>query len=245
MNHAHQTRMMVGVGTAVGAVMVLGSVLVGCAPGTICDKAGYEEQCMNPVGGTGGSGGGGSGGSGGSGGTGGSRDGGGMEAAGATVGPSTAVANCTMYPTVGKMDDFFKARCGTNSACHDNMIWTDMKSANAYTRMIDKPANFTCRTTAGTTKLINKQNWRQSFIYVKTHEMMPGCPDGSTSPMLNTIMPPPASAQPAGSMIQGRSTRRRRPAWRTSSRRPPGSPRPTSRDRSQEPWGRWPWGFLL
>ena len=44
MNHAHQTRMMVGVGTAMGAV-ILGSFLAGCAPGTICDKEGYEAQC--------------------------------------------------------------------------------------------------------------------------------------------------------------------------------------------------------
>src|SRR5215204_2502628 len=65
MKRTHHTGMVAGVGTAVGAVILVSvGFLAGCAPGTICDKPGYENECV--TGGSGGSNPSGSGGTGGS-----------------------------------------------------------------------------------------------------------------------------------------------------------------------------------
>ncbi len=148
MKRTHHTGMVEGVGTAVGAV-ILASVgfLAGCAPGTICDKPGYESECL-----TGGSGGSasGSGGSGGStsSGTGGS---GGMPAATGGMGGSTPTqrVTCKLWPTKEEVaEKLVVPKCGMpgNVACHAVTFPPKFtNSAEAVMVMLDKAPTLYCR----------------------------------------------------------------------------------------------------
>jgi hypothetical protein len=178
MKRTHHIGMVEGVGTAVGAV-ILASVgfLAGCAPGTICDKPGYENECL-----TGGSGGSasGSGGSGGSmsSGTGGS---GGTPAATGGMGGSTpAKATCKLWPTKEEVaEKLVVAKCGMpgNVACHAMTFPPKFtNSAEAVMVMLDKPPTLYCRND----KMINKADPAKSFIVTKVRgtAAMVSCPTG-------------------------------------------------------------------
>lgn len=183
MKDTHQIRV-AGVGTAIGAV-IFGALIASCAPGKLpCDK---DEQwrmvCDAEDVGQGGSGGGG-GGQGGASGMGGGPSGMG----GAPSGEVTAATeiDCAAYPTVGKMDDFFAMRCGVNATCHQNPVpWSDFKSADVFKRMLDIAPKASC---TGGGKLIDKANWANSVVLLKTKTPVM-CPPGATTP--GTIMPPP------------------------------------------------------
>jgi hypothetical protein len=177
MKRTHHTGMVEGVGTAVGAV-ILASVgfLAGCAPGTICDKPGYESECL-----TGGSGGSssGSGGSGGSmsAGTGGS---GGTPAASGGMGgsgPKTAPA-CSMSRAEVE-EKIVVAKCGMpgEMGCHAAVFPPKFSnSAEAIMAMLDKAPTLYCRND----KMINKADPGKSFIVTKVRgtAMMVSCPTG-------------------------------------------------------------------
>jgi hypothetical protein len=193
-----------GVGLALVVSAMAATVIQGCAPGKICDKPEYEAQCAMPTGGTGGggtggSGGGGSGGSGG-GGAGGNRDGGGTDAGGPNVSASTALADCTEYNTLGKMDEFFGKRCGHETGCHTMAgatVWSDLKMANVFSRFANTSTKGTC---IGQTenKMLDMADWQKSMILVKTRDAMPKCKNGTAA---GTIMPAPEAMQ-AASMKQ-------------------------------------------
>jgi hypothetical protein len=200
MKRTHHTGMVEGVGTAVGAV-ILASVgfLAGCAPGTICDKPGYENECL-----TGGSGGSASG-SGGSGGSMSSGTGGMMPAAtggmGGSSGPRTAPA-CKLYASKEEVaEKIVVAKCAKpGGPCHATTFppkYTN--SAEALTAMLDKAPSLVCRND----KLINKAEPWKSFIVTKVrgNMMTVTCPTGTGMNNGGAKMPfmpdPPLSADEA------------------------------------------------
>jgi hypothetical protein len=176
MKRTHHTGMVEGVGTAVGAV-ILASVgfFAGCAPGTICDKPGYENECL--TGGSGGS----SSGSGGS--MGGSSGGsGGMpSASGGTGGGGTGGSkqpSCSMSKAEVE-EKIVVAKCGMpgNMGCHAAVFPPKfMTSAEAITAMLEKAPTLYCRMD----KMINKADPSKSFIVAKVRgtATMVSCPTG-------------------------------------------------------------------
>jgi hypothetical protein len=178
-----------GFGLLFVSCMVAAVVVQGCQPGKLCDKDEYQELCENPQ--LGGTGGGGSGGGGtGGGGSGGNRDGGGMEML-KVVTRDTPVADCpNEFNTVGKMDAFFKMRCGPDgSNCHTPafaIAWRDFNTADVWMRMAD-PATKTAAC-AGS-RIIDNRNWASSLMLAKVKDPV-ACPPGSTG-AAGLRMPPP------------------------------------------------------
>ena len=175
MKRTHHTGMVEGVGTAVGAV-ILASVgfLAGCAPGTICDKPGYENECMPGNSGSGGSGGGGSMGTGGTGGGTGTGGTGGMPSAT----PKQPI--CKLWQTKEEVaEKIVVAKCAKpGGPCHATTFppkYTN--SAEALTAMLDKAPSLVCRND----KLINKAEPWKSFIVTKVRGTMMTvtCPTGT------------------------------------------------------------------
>jgi hypothetical protein len=198
---------LVGVGIAVGFAALGATGSFSCAPGVLppCedDNAEYPD-CWSPSagdgganpggsGGNAGSGGGGSGGgmAGGMGGMGGVAAGGGS---GKTPTATSAVAPCTKFQTLGEADAWFKMRCGSGKGgCHQAMyraVWGELESADIWKRLSNVDAVQSCK---GSSKMIVPgADWKKSVLYIKTHEMMPKCPDGKEAGA--TIMPPPGMA---------------------------------------------------
>jgi hypothetical protein len=180
MKRSHHSGMVVGVGTAVGAVILASmGLLAGCAPGTICNNPDYEEQCM--TGGAGGAGTGGSAGSGmttgGTGGTpsamGGTTGGG----AGGTGGIKPPPA-CTLWTTKEDVaSKLVMPKCSDPMGCHAMTFQPFFKNpSEAVTAMLDKiPATY-CKMD----KLINKADPSNSVIVTKVRATAPmaTCPSG-------------------------------------------------------------------
>jgi hypothetical protein len=181
MKDTHQFRV-AGVGTAIGAVM-FGVLLASCAPGKLpCDKdEAWMAVCNEP--GEGGQGGGGGG-------------GGGMGGSAGGLSEATAVANCAAYPTLGKMDEFFLARCGVGEGtCHSGvgaMIWKDLKMPKVWERLSTGTASKAAAACA-TAQIIDTAAWDKSVIWLITRDPKGTCPD-PTKTIARTM--PPQDATP-------------------------------------------------
>jgi hypothetical protein len=171
-----------GIGTAMGAVIFLGSMGLGCQPGTLpCDKPEWKSICesdgggVTSSGGSSGSGGttGGMGGSSGSGGGSGTPD-----AGGGGVTAATPIMNCSDFKTVGDMDKFFGMRCGEGATCHPTTAaatFGDLKSPDVFKRIVTK-SSLTCTGV----KLADTSDYTKGLIWAKT-EAMPKCPGGTSA----------------------------------------------------------------
>jgi hypothetical protein len=195
MKRAHLNWMVAGVGTAVGAVM-LGSFLAACAPGTLCDKPGYEDECLTggSGGGTGGSGGSTGGSAGGS--TGGSAGGSTGGSAGGGVGPGMPVANCVMAPTVGEVETkIIAVKCG-ETACHVPMgvFKPDLKTAGSWARLLDKVVEYSA-TKCKDDVYIKKSDPLKSYFLSSVKDAMPKCSDGRMGGVRMPFGKPPLSAE--------------------------------------------------
>jgi hypothetical protein len=189
MKRAHLTRVVAGVGTAVGAVIVTGmaTLLAGCAPGTICDKDEYAAQCLTG-GTTGGSQSSGTGGSsGGVPGTGGMPNAMAGTGGGAGVGGSGGAVpsggpECKLWKTKQEVaEKLVVAKCGMpGGMCHANVFPPKFATGDeAVTVMLDKQPTLYCRSD----KLINKADPGKSYIVTKVRGTMAtvACPTGSAS----------------------------------------------------------------
>jgi hypothetical protein len=191
MKRAHHTGMVAGVGTAVGAVILSLGLLAGCAPGTICDKDEYAQQCM-----TGGAGGG-------TGGTGGSNSGTG--GTGGSMGPSMGTGGsaggtggtppkptCTLWQTKDEVaTNLVMKKCSDPTGCHAMTFQPFFKNpTEAVTAMLDKIPNMYCKSD----KLINKMDPSKSFIVAKVRAtaMNVTCPSGGPGGLKMPFTPQPA-----------------------------------------------------
>jgi hypothetical protein len=172
-----------GVGMAVGFMFAVAG-LGACSPGSL--PGDFQVPGVTPA--TGGTSGGNTGGAPGpaAGGSVGSMGGsGGMPSAGGAVSPSTPVANCTKFSTLGDADGFFKMRCGVASNCHGaSAPWTEMSGTNLFMSLLDAKPKFDCTSD----KIINSGDYMKSLLVAKTSQMAPACPTGGTSAM--ALMPP-------------------------------------------------------
>ena len=137
---------------------------------------------------SGGSGGGGTGTGGGGGSSGGAQgDAGGTGGMPAAVNKDTPIANCSKYPTLGKMDDFFAMRCGVAVNCHNAMApWTNMALTDSWMVLKDAVPKIDCKSD----KIVDSTTWSKSLVWVKTRKPgPPACPTAGGIP--GTIMPPP------------------------------------------------------
>ncbi len=113
------------------------------------------------------------------------------------VNAMTVVKNCAAYPTLGKMDGFFKMRCGVGvgASCHGS-IAAGTQFAEVW-KLIDKEPKVACD--KAKTKLIDKANPQDSFILHKVKAMadtkgkIGACPPGGGGDP-GTFMPPPMGA---------------------------------------------------
>ena len=91
--------------------------------------------------------------------------------------PSTPVADCPAYKTIGEMDAFFAMRCGSNSACHAPPgPFGDFKAAKVYDRTFNKPS-IECKNEL----LIDPVDPMKSVLWLKTQDP-PKCAAGSSIP---------------------------------------------------------------
>lgn len=106
---------------------------------------------------------------------------------------NTPVPGCGVYDTVAKMDDFFALRCG-NANCHAPLFavaWQDFQSPNVWMRMFNKQSAATCDRKA---RVIDAAHPENSMMLVKTKQMTPMCPPG-TSGLAGTLMPTPRNME--------------------------------------------------
>jgi hypothetical protein len=200
MKRPHHTGMVAGVGTAVGAVILSMGLLSGCAPGTICDKDEYAEQCK-----TGGANGTGTGGTGGSnsgtggtnpsamGGTTGGTLGGGTGGSGAGGG-SKAVANCAMAATVAEVETKILAPKCAEAGCHvpNGAFKPDLKSAESFARLLDKPVEYVA-TKCKDDVYVKKSDPMKSYFLSTVKDAMPKCSDGRMGGLRMPFGKPPLS----------------------------------------------------
>jgi hypothetical protein len=198
----HADRNLRNSGVGLAGLVVASWLLAGCQPGSLpCTKddewaaicKGDAAMSNNGGSGNGGSGNGGTGGSstGGSatGGTGGGTGGSG----GGAVTKDTPIANCSAYPTLGKMDDFFAMRCGAANACHNETggaAWNNFKVADVWKTLKNTATIFACKPG----KVIDGTTWDKSVMWRKTRQ--PGPPMCVEGGLPGTIMPPPGSTPP-------------------------------------------------
>jgi hypothetical protein len=192
MLQARQAKQISRLGGSAGVLVVAGLLLATCQAGELpCTKDDEWKAICAGSKASGGSGGG-SGGSGGStGGAGGSPSDaggtGGKPATGALT-KDTPIPNCSMYPTLGKMDDFFAMRCGVANGCHNEVggsAWSNLKVTDAWMTLKNVTAKFSCKDD----KLIDGTTWDKSVIWRKTRT--PGPPMCAGSGLTMSIMPPP------------------------------------------------------
>jgi hypothetical protein len=100
------------------------------------------------------------------------------------------VANCTKYPTLGKMDEFFAARCGLDGLCHNTStagLWKDLKTPKVWERMI-QPGVKSGAAVCADSKIIDTTDWDKSVIWLVTRSPKGTCPDPSKT--IARPMPP-------------------------------------------------------
>lgn len=178
-DHPKASSKLAGRGLMGGILLFATSAWVACQPGDL-------DCCQAFDGGFGGAGGAGTN-TGGRSGTGGAPATGGGSGGTVTPMPTTAIPNCTKYPTLAKMDEFFAMRCGMPAGCHESQAsaWSDLKAPNVWMRMLDADPKFSCKTGG---KMINKGAPANSLILSKTKMVM--CPPGSSDGISSTTMPP-------------------------------------------------------
>jgi hypothetical protein len=170
---ADRTSKVAGLGLAVSLVFFGAIVGIACSPGSL--PSDFPLAGGSGAGGVGGAGGGGG------------PDGGG----GPAVGPSTAVADCPKFKTLGEADGYFASRCGFNPLCHGTgAVWTDLQKPNIWMRLLNEKTKVDC--TGADTKVIDGTAWMKSLMLVKASQMTPTCPSGMTP---GTVMPPPPDLQ--------------------------------------------------
>jgi hypothetical protein len=188
MLQARQAKRISRIDKSVGVLVVGVWLLAGCQAGELpCTKDEEWKAICAGSKASGGSGGGGTatGGSGGGGAQGDAGGTGGMPAA--TVNKDTPIANCSKYPTLGKMDDFFAMRCGVAVNCHNAMApWTNMALTDSWMVLKDAVPKIDCKSD----KIVDSTTWSKSLVWVKTRKPgPPACP--TTGGIPGTIMPPP------------------------------------------------------
>ena len=195
MKQTHQFRV-AGVGTAIGAVMI-GSLWLACQPGTLpCDNPTpeWKDVCAlpddpPPPSGTGGV----------SGMSGGGGGGAGMSGTPMPPTKDTPIPGCAKYPTLGKMDEFFATRCGSDGACHTTpgaAVWKDLKMPDIWDRMRTVKSSVDC----GGAAMIDTTAWDKSLLWVITRSPKAPCPNGG---MIIRLMPPqePANVMPKEALL--------------------------------------------
>jgi hypothetical protein len=113
------------------------------------------------------------------------------------AGANTAM-RCPTLDDLGKMDTFFAQRCGVDALCHGaGSPWTDLQSPEVFKRLLDARSRAACNVVGSDAKIIDKANWENSVLLVKTRET-PVCPPG-TMPSFGPgfPMPPPLRLQDA------------------------------------------------